>query len=74
MDSSSVFFSARETMTACEQKRRVSMLSMVVYRGQWFPKCDAEGMFEPEQCDNTGRDLVLVLYGLLRFLQGRVLV
>ncbi|KAH3890757.1 uncharacterized protein LOC127867309 [Dreissena polymorpha] len=45
---------ARETHTVCQQRRMQSMISMVVYRGQWFPKCDEEGLFMPEQCDNTG--------------------
>merc|ERR1712179_366858 len=45
----------RETnRTMCEQKRIVAMISMIVYPGQWFPKCDADGLFEPEQCDNQG--------------------
>lgn len=39
--------------TRCEQMRLTSMISMVVYEGQWFAKCDAQGDFLPMQCDNT---------------------
>ncbi|XP_060605744.1 uncharacterized protein LOC132758205, partial [Ruditapes philippinarum] len=42
----------RSTRTLCEQKRISAMISMIVYRGQWFPKCDAAGLFKAEQCDN----------------------
>jgi len=45
---------ARNTQTLCERQRIVSMISMVVYPGQWSPKCDAEGLFQAEQCDNQG--------------------
>jgi len=39
--------------TKCEQMKLTSMISMVVYKGQWFAKCDALGNFLPMQCDNT---------------------
>ncbi|KAL8592100.1 hypothetical protein ACOMHN_032570 [Nucella lapillus] len=42
------------TKTHCEQMRLSSMISMVVYEGQWFAKCDSLGNFMPMQCDNTG--------------------
>ncbi|XP_045173530.2 uncharacterized protein LOC123535064 [Mercenaria mercenaria] len=45
----------RSTRTLCEQRRISSMISMVVYRGQWFPKCDTQGLFVAEQCDNIGQ-------------------
>ena len=45
---------ADDTRTLCEQRRIAAMISMIVYKGQWFPKCDTQGLFMPEQCDNTG--------------------
>ncbi|KAK7099527.1 uncharacterized protein [Littorina saxatilis] len=44
---------AGKVQTRCEQMRLSSMIIMVVYKGQWFPKCDTEGNFLPMQCDNT---------------------
>ncbi|WAR01465.1 hypothetical protein MAR_008023 [Mya arenaria] len=38
--------------TECQRQRIRSMIVMIVYRGQWFPKCDVEGLFMPEQCNN----------------------
>ncbi|KAK3580812.1 hypothetical protein CHS0354_025157 [Potamilus streckersoni] len=37
----------------CQQMRIHTLISMVVYRGQWTPLCDADGLFMPMQCDNT---------------------
>ena len=56
--------------TLCQQKRIQSMISLVVYRGQWFPKCDTQGLFMPEQCDNTGIErlylfIVFICFGCL---------
>ena len=48
------FLLARETQTLCQRKRIQSMIVTIFYKGQWFPKCDAQGLFMPEQCDNTG--------------------
>ncbi|KAK6167416.1 hypothetical protein SNE40_021450 [Patella caerulea] len=44
----------RSVKTTCEQRRRTAMIIMVVYKGQWTPRCDVNGKFTPEQCDNTG--------------------
>ncbi|XP_059174163.1 uncharacterized protein LOC131954470, partial [Physella acuta] len=40
-------------VTACQRKSLMCTISMIVYQGQWFAKCDQEGNFLPEQCDNT---------------------
>ncbi|KAL4224145.1 hypothetical protein ACF0H5_017598 [Mactra antiquata] len=40
--------------TVCQQKRIQSMIVMIVYQGQWFPRCDPEGKFYPQQCNNIG--------------------
>ncbi|BFZ05040.1 hypothetical protein BsWGS_08079 [Bradybaena similaris] len=40
--------------TPCRRKSVHCAISMIVYAGQWFAKCDAAGNFLPEQCDNTG--------------------
>merc|ERR1711973_466949 len=39
--------------TKCEQMKIENQISMVVWQGQWFAKCDAAGNFLPMQCDNT---------------------
>ncbi|XP_069133888.1 insulin-like growth factor-binding protein 2 [Argopecten irradians] len=38
--------------TACEQKRAFQQISFVMFVGQWMAKCDANGNFQPKQCDN----------------------
>lgn len=45
----------RQTLkkTKCQQMRDIRMISFVVWKGMWTPKCDALGNFMPEQCDNT---------------------
>lgn len=56
-----ISFSARKTRsqnyTPCQIMYRQRSISMVVWQGWWLPKCDAEGNFEAEQCDNTGKHL-----------------
>lgn len=54
-----------ERLTACQQQYRIRMISMVVWRGMWIPKCDAEGNFEPQQCDNTSTYLKLLVLDTL---------
>lgn len=44
---------ARRDLTQCQQMYQLRMISFVIYQGMWTPKCDAEGKFEPVQCDNT---------------------
>ncbi|XP_005097263.1 uncharacterized protein LOC101852621 [Aplysia californica] len=39
--------------TACRRKSLQCTFSMVVYEGQWFAKCDVQGNFLAQQCDNT---------------------
>ncbi|CAL1547104.1 unnamed protein product [Lymnaea stagnalis] len=39
--------------TACQRQSLLCTISMVVYQGQWFAKCDQQGNFLPQQCDNT---------------------
>lgn len=39
--------------TACRKKSQNCNFSFVIYKGQWFAKCDSEGNFLAEQCDNT---------------------
>ncbi|CAG5133324.1 unnamed protein product [Candidula unifasciata] len=39
--------------TPCRRKSVHCAISMIVFEGQWFANCDAEGNFLPEQCDNT---------------------
>ncbi|KAH9494789.1 hypothetical protein Btru_020618 [Bulinus truncatus] len=39
--------------TLCQRKSLMCTISMIVYQGQWFAKCDQNGDFLPEQCDNT---------------------
>lgn len=56
-----------ESLTACQQQYRIRMISMVVWRGMWIPKCDAEGNFEPQQCDNTSTYLKLLLLDTLTY-------
>lgn len=53
---SNLFVSRRglNCQTTCQRKSLMCTISMVVYEGQWFAKCDLEGNFHPEQCDNTG--------------------
>uniref|UniRef100_K1RFK3 Thyroglobulin type-1 domain-containing protein n=1 Tax=Magallana gigas TaxID=29159 RepID=K1RFK3_MAGGI len=46
---------ARRDLTQCQQMYQLRMISFVIYQGMWTPKCDAEGKFEPVQCDNTGK-------------------
>lgn len=57
-----ISFSARKTRsqsyTPCQIMYRQRSISMVVWQGWWLPKCDAEGNFEGEQCDNTGKQSV----------------
>ncbi|XP_060084426.1 insulin-like growth factor-binding protein 2 [Ylistrum balloti] len=43
---------AKRAATPCQLARSHAMLSMVVYDGQWFPNCDAQGKYLPRQCDN----------------------
>ncbi|XP_052802803.1 uncharacterized protein LOC128232999 [Mya arenaria] len=43
---------SKREQTECQRQRIRSMIVMIVYRGQWFPKCDVEGLFMPEQCNN----------------------
>ncbi|VDI83982.1 Hypothetical predicted protein, partial [Mytilus galloprovincialis] len=44
-----------DTLSACQQMRRVRMISMVVWQGWWMPKCDVNGDFMDQQCDNMKR-------------------
>lgn len=50
---------ARRDLTQCQQMYQLRMISFVIYQGMWTPKCDAEGKFEPVQCDNTGKFLLI---------------
>jgi hypothetical protein len=43
-----------QTYTPCQQMYAQRSISMVIWQGWFLPKCDADGMFEAEQCDNTG--------------------
>ncbi|KAK3101780.1 hypothetical protein FSP39_006284 [Pinctada imbricata] len=45
----------RETLTRCQQMHRVRQISFVIWQGMWDPKCDADGNFQPKQCDNIGQ-------------------
>ncbi|XP_061169694.1 nidogen-2-like [Saccostrea echinata] len=44
---------AKRDLTRCQQMYQLRMISFVIYHGMWTPKCDADGKFEPVQCDNT---------------------
>mgnify|MGYP000152095413 CR=1 FL=1 len=57
-----LFPERQETRTECEERRAQSMIIMVVYEGQWSPKCDSAGLFLPQQCDNTGTSVSKVSY------------
>ena len=46
---------ARRDLTQCQQIYELRMISFVMYQGMWTPKSDANGNFEPVQCDNTGK-------------------
>lgn len=43
-----------QASTRCQQMRRASLMSMVVWSGKWTPTCDAEGNFTPHQCYFSG--------------------
>ncbi|KAL5014122.1 hypothetical protein ScPMuIL_008392 [Solemya velum] len=47
--------SERAVLTPCQQKRRMMQIILVIYKGMWTPRCDPEGAFLPEQCDNEGQ-------------------
>lgn len=33
-------------------------MSMVVWRGQWVPKCNPDGTYAAKQCDNAGINML----------------
>ncbi|XP_046551911.1 uncharacterized protein LOC124261618 [Haliotis rubra] len=43
-----------DDITACE-KMKIAKASQPTYSDNWTPKCDADGAFEPMQCDLAGR-------------------
>ena len=51
--SSRRFLSSSACDTPCRRKSSHCAISMIAYRGQWYARCDVEGKFLPQQCDNT---------------------
>ncbi|XP_013382533.2 uncharacterized protein LOC106153228 [Lingula anatina] len=39
-------------LTKCQQEYRIRQISMVIWQGMRIPKCDKDGLYETEQCNN----------------------